>query len=473
MKNKSLLILALIILILIGFSSLVLFFYNIYHNYHNDYGFLITSFISFFSTFIVFIFIRNFSEKTYKINFVVFFLIGWLVISFISSIPLLTADLGLTYNSIFFETISMLTTTGFQSSFNYDKADLSLHIWRSITQWIGGLYTLFIYIIILEKVLVKSKYKVNILDTGSVNIISIFQIYVFFTFFGFSILYLNDNTILNSICFSFATSSSGGMFLSNTHLLPLEMSTVTNKVILLFLMVINAFFLPFFLIIKNFSLRTFADNTKIRSFFITLCFVFVSASLFAIYKNINVLDSIFIATSMLTTNGIIPFSLTNENLRFTYYSFLMVLILFTFLGGMSGSVTGGIKNTNFVDILNTIKIEVNKLYQIHGVNKETTLNKENYYENISFIFAFLSLGIGIVFLSLILLSFIGINFENSLYLTTAALTNTGDGLLFLSGQAIPDSTFVYIILDVLMIIGRFETISIMLIFSSIFLKNNY
>ena len=75
--------------------------------------------------------------------------ISWFLISIYSSIPYIFSGINLTYIDILFETISGLTTTGSSILIDIESVDKSLLIWRSTTQWLGGMGIIVLTITIL------------------------------------------------------------------------------------------------------------------------------------------------------------------------------------------------------------------------------------------------------------------------------------------------------------------------------------
>ena len=85
-------------------------------------------------------------KRRQKINFVnqlILILLVYLIVGFFISIPFYLSNFQVTFINAFFESISGLTGTGFSSFKNIKYLDPTLILWRSSSQWIGGLFFYF------------------------------------------------------------------------------------------------------------------------------------------------------------------------------------------------------------------------------------------------------------------------------------------------------------------------------------------
>ena len=134
------------------FPITILSFVNILYASYFDYFLSIKSyFASLLISFVMGIglfLLRNKNEK--KINFIdklILILLVYLFNGFLISIPFYLSSLNVSFLNAFFESISGLTGTGFSTLKNMKYSDPTLILWRSSSQWIGGLY--FLYFLIL------------------------------------------------------------------------------------------------------------------------------------------------------------------------------------------------------------------------------------------------------------------------------------------------------------------------------------
>ena len=149
MSKNSLFFLGSFFIIISGFL-----FINIIYSYYFNLYLNINSYIPplFLSLFIgaIFFFIKSNEKKNnifYKI-FTVF--LGYLIFPILIAIPYYLSIYNLSLIDSYFESISGFTSTGFTIFENIKHLDQSLIIWRSTSQWIGGLYFLFSIILLID-----------------------------------------------------------------------------------------------------------------------------------------------------------------------------------------------------------------------------------------------------------------------------------------------------------------------------------
>ena len=127
------------------FPISILAFINILYSSYFDYFLSINSyFITLVFSLIFgsgFLFLGKKSKK--RINFIeqlLLVVLVYLVTSFFISIPFYLSNYQVTFLNSLFESISGVTGTGFSIFSNIKYLDPTLILWRSSSQWIGGLY---------------------------------------------------------------------------------------------------------------------------------------------------------------------------------------------------------------------------------------------------------------------------------------------------------------------------------------------
>ena len=367
----------------------------------------------------------------------------------------------------YFESISGFTSTGFTIFNNIKHLDESLILWRSSTQWLGGLYFLISIILLIDifdKNLKKSL--TNFINFNSNETIKqclkIGIVYLFLTSIIFFILYLSDLRSFNSFNLSMTLVSSGGFLPVNN--LELIINTKFKEIILSITMLISFFSLFFTYNLVFFHKRNinfFSEDLYLGFYLIFLiCFFFI-------FLNVdNNFSSIFLAISSSISN--IGFSLNvSKDLSFIF----LILII---IGGSFFSTSSGIR---FFKLFLLFKFSINELVS-HSKPKSLFTNKLTFFNfsfsNEDFYKYFVSVIIFILSLSILslLLTISGINSEASFRLSILTLMNTVNS--FTSG--IEDFTFYDLTLFsklslmTFMIIGRVELISILIICKKFFFK---
>ena len=130
------------------FPISILAFINILYSSYFDYFLSISSYIVTLIISLLFGFSLTFigknSEK--KINFIeqlILVILVYLFIAALISLPFYLSNYQVTFLNAFFESVSGITGTGFSIFKNIKYLDPTLILWRSSSQWIGGLYFLF------------------------------------------------------------------------------------------------------------------------------------------------------------------------------------------------------------------------------------------------------------------------------------------------------------------------------------------
>ena len=125
-------------------------FINILYSSYFDYflsinSYLITLIISLFLGAILIFFGKKADHKINFIEQLLLIILVYIMISFLISLPFYLSNYQVTFLNSFFEAVSGVTGTGFSVFKNIKYLDPTLILWRSSSQWIGGLYFLFFF----------------------------------------------------------------------------------------------------------------------------------------------------------------------------------------------------------------------------------------------------------------------------------------------------------------------------------------
>ena len=405
----------------------------------------------------------NFFEQLILVLFSYFFT------STLIAIPFYLSNYQVTFLNSIFESISGLTGTGFSIFKNIKYLDPTLILWRSSSQWIGGLFFLSFLIIIFSN---KSfNYKMtNLSYSGESNfnsesnikdnILRILIIYSVLSFIILTLLNFSGLRLFNSLNMSM-TLVSGGGFLP-TDSIDKIISTNFQKIIFIFSLIVSM--LNFYLLFNLFNRKTLIKEHKEDLYLIILSIVFCILIYFNDYRGLDIIISV---VSSLANSGL---TLVKSDNNLSLY-----FLLITIIGGSLISNTSGIKLTRFYILLKITSSEIIKLISPNSVINKTIFNSDKKISDdnvkISFLI-FISF-----FLSLLILSSLlvvdNIGFEKSFKLSILTLTNTVNSEMF-NVQNINFSNLLTsskISLILFMIIGKIELISIFLIFKKIIFKD--
>jgi len=406
-----------------------------------------------------------------KINFIdqLFLIITvYILVACLISIPFYLSNNQVTFLNSFFESISGLTGTGFSTFKNIKYLDPTLILWRSSSQWIGGLYfLLFLTIIFSSK---KFNYKMIFLTHSGENNYSsveniknnIFKIFIYYCILSFGIFLLFNISgirLFNSLNITMSLISGGG-FLPTDYLSNIITSNL-QKLIFIFSLLIAMF--NFYLVFNIFDKKVLMREHKEDMYLLFLSIILI---IFIYFNNNSGLDLIISVISSLSNSGL---TIIKSNDLSLYFLFISII------GGSLISNTSGIKLARFYILIKITSAEIIKLISPNSIINKTIFNSEKKItdDNVKisfliFISFFLSL---FILSSLLVLDNIG--FERSFKLSILTLTNTVNSELFnmenLDFSNLLTSSKISLI--IFMIIGKIELISIFLIFKKILFKD--
>ena len=455
-----------------GLVSILSFFNIIYSYYLNLYLNLDTYYLSFFCSLVISILFYNlkFEQKRLTIfNKILTIFVGYIFIPLVLSIPFYFSIYNLTLLNSFFEAISGFTSTGFTIFDNVKHIDQSLILWRSSTQWIGGLYFLFSIIFLID--IYDENFKktlTNFISFDSSEIfkqaIKIFLLYSVLTLIIFIILNIFSIRTFDSLNLAFSLISSGGFLPVNDLSIILKEN---SQVIITSLLMLTSFFSIFFsynlVFFKKRNINFFYEDLHLIIYFLFIVTIFF---LFFSFNN-EFSDNLLSISSSMSNIG---FSVNENQPRLDFLLLILVII-----GGSFFSTSSGLR---FVKIYSLFKYSINQILSFSRP-KNVFMNKLM-FTNIKFDFTeinkyFLTIIIFILSLFILssLLSFSGIDFEKSFKLSILTLMNTVNSSLYGLEDFDFNSLhyFTKYCLILFMIIGRIELLTILLLLKKFLFKN--
>jgi trk system potassium uptake protein len=478
MHPKSIFFILSKMLIYFYFIIFIPLLYAIFDKQSSIFPFLATAMISLFLGLFLQIITKNTDEVSIRDGFIIVTL-GWLVYSILGSIPYLYSGTLGNFADAFFETISGFTTTGASVISEIEATPKAILLWRSITQYIGGLGIIVLTITILPEIGLgavrlfnsempgptKERIFPKIKDTAK----TLWLIYVSLTVLLAFLLYFSGMNIFDSLNHALTTMSTGGFSTKNLSLISFN-NPLIEWIILIFMFIAGI----------NLTLHLNFIRTKRLSYFrhseFKLYLTIVLVAWLLVFFNINsynknILDNIrisgFNVISILTTTGFVS---TDTELWSYFGQFLLLILMF--IGAMAGSTSGGIKISRVMVMLKKLFKELTKILHPKMVYK-IKISKhpvdEEIIKNIS-LFFFLYLTI-FIFSSLLLTSF-NIDILTSISAVSACLSNIGPGL----GEVGALDNFAHLpnivkyVLSFLMLAGRLELYTILVIFMPAFWK---
>ncbi len=456
-----------------GIISILSFFNIIYSYYFNLYlnlnTYVYTFFVSFFLTLLFYFTKYKDQKKTTIYQKIITILFGYFFLPLVISIPFYFSIYDLTFINSYFEAISGFTSTGFTIFLNIKHIDQGLILWRSSSQWIGGLYFLFSIILLID--IFDNSFKKSLTNFISFNkaetlkqSFKIFLLYSVLTLMIFVILNLFNIRTFNSLNLAMTVISSGGFLPTNN----LSNILLNNSQILVFslLMLVSFFsiFLSYNLIfIKNRNFNFFNEDLHLAFYFLFLLIIF-----FIFFNFDHDFFNIFLSlTSSVSNMGI---SLVNDKNNLSFVFLILVII-----GGSFFSTSSGVR---FLKIYSLFKYSINEILS-YSKPKNIFVNKhlfsKDFFEQNEIYKYFLSIIVFVISLLILtsLLTISGIDFEGSFKLSILTLMNTVNSSMYGLNEFNFYNLhyFTKYCLILFMIIGRVELLTLLIISKKFLFKS--
>jgi trk system potassium uptake protein len=456
-----------------GIVSILSFFNIVYSYYLNLYLNLNTYVYTFLLSIvlaIIFYISKNKDEKKTTIyEKILTILLGYFLLPLIIAIPFYFSIYNLTFVNSYFESISGFTSTGFTIFDNINHIDQSLILWRSASQWVGGLYFLFSIILLID--IYDHSFKKSLTNFISFNkaetlkqSLKIFLLYSLITLGIFVILNIFNIRMFNSLNLAMTVISSGGFLPSNN----LSNILINNtQIVITSLLMLTSFFSIFLsynlIFTKNHNLNFFNEDIHLLFYFLILLLIF-----FVFFNFDNNFSQLFLSLTSSVSN--IGFSLNNNSVNLSFIFLILVLI-----GGSFFSTSSGIR---FLKIYSLFKYSINEILS-YSRPKNIFVNKHLFskeFFQLNEIYKYF-LTVLVFILSMLVLTFLltlsGIDFESSFKLSILTLMNTVNSSMYgLADFSFFDlDFFTKYILIFFMIIGRLELLTLLIICKKFLFKN--
>ena len=398
---------------------------------------------------------------------------AWIVLSLIGAIPFTISGEIPSYIDALFETVSGFTTTGSSILTNVEGLSKSLLMWRSFSQWIGGMGILVFVIALMPK---SNDRSIHILraempgpsvdklvphskDTAKI----LYLIYIGLTGILIALLAFGEMDLYESIVHALATAGTGGFGIKNVGLA--AYSSYSQWVIAIFMLLYGINFNLYFLILVG-KFKSLFKNTEFLTYLgiVIVTTILVCLNVYPLFNNLSdtIRTSFFQVSSIVTTTGYATYD-------FTYWNSTtqILLIFLMFIGGSSGSTAGGFKVSRIVIIFKRIKYELKKLINPRSVDILSMDGKRIDDAMVNSTTTYLGIYILTFATVLTIISLDGFDFLTNFSATLACINNIGPGLSLVGPMANYStySPLSKIVLSFAMLLGRLEIYPLLLALS--------
>jgi len=441
--------------------------------------FLLTALIAFTIGGILFFLIRKdkAEQPIHKKDTYFTVTLSWFLITLIGSLPYLFSGSIPSFVDAYFESASGFSTTGASILTDIEILPKSIIFWRSLTHWIGGIGIIVLVIVIMPSLKIggyhlfslesslQEKIKPRIRAVGK----RLLMIYVGLTMTEVILLLLGKMSLFDSLCHSFGTIATGGFGTRNSSII--NYSPYIQYVIMIFMLLAGTNFLVHYYLLKG-EFKKIRFNEEVR-FYLTVIFIIGLVLTGIIYFQMDrspeaaFREAFFQLISIVTCTG---FASADYLLWPT--AGWMIIFFSMFLGGCTGSTAGGIKMARHLIFLKNIRNYNRQIISPHAILPVRLNNNVINPETNNIILTFISVYILIFFAGTTILSFLGLDLATSASSVATCMAGIGPGI----GTVGPVSNFAHlpeagkILLSWLMIIGRLEIFTVIVLFSPAFWK---
>jgi len=469
-------VLALIESIFMILCVLISFFYC-----EGDLGcFLKSAFITLVVGGILFLITKNHRPEMHKREAFLVVSLVWVFFSIFGALPYWIGSYVPSYTNAFFETISGFTTTGASVITDIESLPHGILFWRSLTHLLGGMGILVLTVAILPIFgfggmamfnaeaagVTVDKLHPRIKETAK----RLWGIYMLLIALEIIFLMLGDMGFFDAVCHSFGTLASGGFSTKNDSIM--GYSPYIQYVIIFFMFLAGVNFTLHYFAIKG-NLKKFIQNQEFKFYLGLILLITAIITLTLILKNHapfehSFRDALFQVVSVITSTGFVSADYT------AWPSYLWMLIFgLMFTGACVGSTSGGVKILRHLLLFKNSILEFKRMIHPSAVIP-VRYNKEAIGKDVIFkIQAFVVLYFAIFFASTIVLAFLGLDFISSMGAVATTMGGIGPGL----GKVGPVDNFAMLpdaakwVLSFLMLLGRLELFTLLIIFVPAFWKN--
>ena len=410
---------------------------------------------------------------------------AWVIFSLFGMLPFLIGGYIPNVTDAFFETMSGFTTTGATILDDVERLPHGILYWRTQTQWIGGLGIVFFTIAILPSMVGSGSVKVFAAEaTGpmrskmhprlSMMAKWIWSIYLGLTFACILSFYICGMDWFDSINYAMTTTATGGFSTHNDSAEFFHSASIEYVAILYqFLAGIN--FAMLYMAIFKLKVGNLFKSSEFKLYI----FIILTATVWIMYLLITrngyglehaFRSSLFQVVSFMTTTG-----LFNDDAALWPHITWVILGCLMFIGACSGSTTGGFKCIRGVMVFKVLCNEFRKILHPNAVLPVKINGQTVSQQKLSTLLAFFAIFTFMVLISATIMIVAGIDNTNAITIALSCISNVGPTLGTqigpeMSWAELPE--YIKWTCSFLMLVGRLEIMSVLVLFTRAFWKEN-
>lgn len=423
----------------------------------------------------------SFNESHLKIRYGYLIVTSaWIVASLIGAIPYLMTGSIPDFTEAFFETCSGFSTTGSTILQDIESLPKSILFWRSGTQWLGGMGIMVLFVALLPSIGIKARTIAGAETPGpSVTKVSsrfsdtarkMYAAYMILTGSLVVLLLLGGMNLYDAVCHAMTTMATGGYSTYNDGISHFN-SYYIYWVLTVFMFIAGTNFNLFFIALQERPRKAFADDEfrfYCTSAAIAVVLILISLMASGEYSSFGaaLTDSAFQVSTIMSTTG---YATANY---ITWPAFAqMILVLLMFSGASSSSTSGGIKEVRVLVFFRMISYEIKRALHANIIDDIRYNGRKMMSETLTFIMTFMTTYISVLIISTLIISLTGEgNLVTNFSAVLTCLSNVGPGLDLVGPECNFHfySSFSKLILSLVMLAGRLELSTFIIIFTGYF-----
>ena len=355
----------------------------------------------------------------------------WLAVPFCGALPYLFTGTLDSFTDAAFESVSGFTTTGSSVVCNPDNIPRGILIWRSLTQWIGGLGLILFAVALLKRLNRGSLQLYSAEFSGtqqrklhphiSKSVSRMWRIYTLITLLLVALLILAGNSILDSLCLAMSTVSTGGFMPHQFGLGGYSPLTLDILTVFMFLSGVNVALLYN---LFTFHWRKVRHNSEFTVYVVLFFMAVVLCMMPLLLQGDNLIPtarhSLFHVASTVSTCGFYTDSSVCSGFVGPVVTFLLILS-----GAMAGSTGGGIKLRRLMTLFVYLRNYLTRMIHPNVVFSVKIDRKVVPTDYVNLIFGFLFLYLCFIIGGAFLLTFSGSSIAEAFCLAAANISNLG------------------------------------------------
>ncbi|MCB0705065.1 MAG: TrkH family potassium uptake protein [Saprospiraceae bacterium] len=408
--------------------------------------------------------------------------LGWLAMTTFGTLPYLISGVIDNPTDAFFESVSGMTTTGASILTDIESVPAGILYWRSLSQWIGGMGIIVLTVAIFPLLRIggvelfvaeapgptSDKLHPRIQETAK----RLWAIYVGLTGLLLLLLWIGGMNFYEAINHAMTTMATGGFSTQNESMAAYDTPMIQYPIII-FMLIAGTNYTVIYLSLKGRWKNVWrSDEFKAYIGIVLGLAVVVTATVF--FRSTMSLEaafraSIFQIASIITTTGFVSADYTSWGNGMTMLFFVLL-----FLGACAGSTSGGIKIIRHLVFFKNSFLEFKRLLHPNAI-VPLKLNGEVVRPKImTHILVFLLLYLMLFVVGSFVVSVLGLDFKTAIGAVATSLGNVGPGI----GKVGPVDNFAWLpdsvkwVLTFLMLLGRLELFTILILFTPYFWKSN-